>query len=166
MFNFSIFISIMITLLLSGCTHTVSLGKNRTSICTVNASRSLDFTGGKFIDEIVVAADENGNAIFSAKEEKDSRLIITYLSPSDQKEVLSMLRNSLEFANTANREKAEAQKTLGIWRKQTSEYGWPTDLAMRFYASSPGEIWNTSFEVCRMMPAEFRTSPKDQYRSL
>ena len=160
MCNLSIFISIMITLLLTGCTHTESLGQKRTSICTVRVSTSLDFTDSKFTNEIVVAADENGNAIFSAKEEKDSRFIITYLSPSNQKEVIGMLRNSLEFGDTANREKAEVQKKLGILREQNGKYGWPTDLVMQFYASSTGKVWNTSFEVCRMMPDEFRTSPE------
>jgi hypothetical protein len=152
----SIFISIMISLLLTGCTHTESLGKKRTSIGTVSVSRSLDFTDSTFTNKIVVAGDENGNAVFSAQE--DSRAIITSLSPSNQKEVLGMLHNSLKLGSTADKEKAEVKRTLGHLRMQYGKYGWPTDLVMQFYASRTGKIWNTSFELCYIMPDEFRKS--------
>jgi hypothetical protein len=158
MCNVLILISITIALLLSGCTHTESLGQKRTSFCTVKVSSSLDFTDSAFTNEIVVAGDENGNAIFPAME--SSKIIITYLSPSDQKEVIDMLHNSLKLGSTADKEKADVQRTLGHLRKQNGKYDWPMDLVMQFYASKTGKIWNASFELCRIMPDAFRTSPE------
>jgi hypothetical protein len=153
MCNVLTFISIVISLLLAGCSHTKSLGQKRVSVGTVVVSRSLDFMGDKFVDKFVVATDENGNAIISAQ---DSEAIIIKLSPSAQKEVIEMLNKSVKWGSIADKEKTDVQKPLGHLRTKVGKYGWPMDVVMQFYASKAGNIWNVSFEHCYITPEAFR----------
>jgi hypothetical protein len=157
MCNVLTFISIVISLLLAGCFHTEFLGQKRVSVGTVVVSTSLDFMGDKFINKIVVATDENGNAIVSAQ---DSEAIIIKLTPSAQKEVIKMLNKSVKWGSIDDKEKADVQKPLGHLRTKVGKYGWPTDLVMQFYASKAGKIWNVSFELCDITPEAFRNGPE------
>ncbi|MDD5104683.1 MAG: fibronectin type III domain-containing protein [Desulfuromonadaceae bacterium] len=118
-------------------------------------SLAPDFTDSAFTNELVVAGDEQGNAIFPAQ--KILNFVVTHLSPSEQEDVMGMLHDSLKLGNSNDKEKTEVQRTLGRLKKKLGKYGWSTELEMQFHASQTGNTWNTSFELCHIMPDIFRT---------
>lgn len=129
--------------LLAGCAYqaplTANVGSYNVTVGKVGAYKSLEYIGKTVSDDILVKADENGNAILFAGGGKFDSVTVV-LPQLGQQELLSYLVKMEKWGATAKQEGVEINKGLGVV-SSSKALGTSDFIALEFAAYNGGKDW-------------------------
>ncbi len=135
---------------LTGCVNQVRRGNSVVVIDRVPVSRSLNLIGHSVDEELIVAADENHNAIITAG--KGSQDIISvYLNHEAINKMDKSLSKIVEWGDIVNKEKIETRKFVGSV-STSSGMGSANVISVEFASGGNGELWLGIMTFCYINP--------------
>lgn len=138
-FTFSLLLTGL--LFLTGCAmpHSAKVGSYNVTVGNVGAYKSLQYIGGTVSDDILVKADENGNAILFAGDGKLDSISVV-LPEAGRIELLGYLEKMEKWGETAKQEGVEINKGLG-GVVSTKALMTSDSIMLEFAAYNGGKDW-------------------------